>query len=164
MFKRDLTSKRIGEIIENNVRLIENNKIKSGDIVYCTSICEDVIFVEGPEDKFFKDYHNLKKYERYPPFPGDIIYRTIDGKVGKCGVAEIVKISSGSCFTEFKVNGKNKKSRQRVEYLEYLARSYGFKVEKNKVKKGYLLKFFGDLQEEVDDFVSLCCQNDYILW
>ena len=161
---RDLISKRIGELIENNVGLIERNIIKSGDIVYCKLICEDVVFLEGPEDKFFEQYHNLKRHEKYPPFSGDVIYKTFHGIIGKCGIADIIKISSESYFADFKINGKGKKIRQHVEYLEYLARSYGFRVEKYKKRKGFLLKFFGDAQEIVDDFVSFCCDSDYTVW
>ena len=162
--KRDLLSKRIGEIIEKNVSLIERNIIKSGDIVYCKLVCEDVVYLEGPEEKFLGQYHNLRRHEKYPPFSGDVICKKVHGKIRKCGIADIVRISSGSYFADFKVNGRGKKVRRRMEYLEYLARSFGFRVEKNKRKEGFLLRFFGDTQKIVDDFVSLCCNNDYIIW
>jgi len=161
---RDLISKRIGELIEINVGLIERNMIKSGDIVYCKLICEDVIFLEGPEDKFFRQYHDLKRLEKYPPFSGDVIYKTFHGLMGKCGIADIIKISSGFYFADFKINGKDKKTLRHVEYLEYLARSYGFRVEKYRRRKGFLLRFLADTQEIVDDFVSLCCNSDYTVW
>lgn len=64
--------------------------------------------------------------------------------------------------SEYRVKDKNYK--ERTLYLEHLARSNGFRVEKQKLGKSFLLRIFGDIQEKVDDFVSICCINDFVLF
>ncbi|MFX1489702.1 MAG: hypothetical protein ACFFBI_11175 [Promethearchaeota archaeon] len=66
-------------------------------------------------------------------------------------------------FLGYEVKLKGKKLRERSDFLEYLARYHGFRVEKRKIRKGIILRFFGDSQEQVEDFV-LYCNNNYILY
>jgi len=40
----------------------------------------------------------------------------------------------------------------------------GFRVERQNLGDSCLLRIYGDYQEEVDDFITLCCNNDFVLY
>ena len=155
--------KRILERIEQAVKWVENNEIKSGDIVYCTREGKDVIFLEKPPLKAFTRYHKYKKEgEKYPPFSGDVKYKTLNGEMRECAIACIVRISTCDFFSEYEIKGLNEISQNRLNSHENIARAAGFRVEKTETNSSYLLKIFGDSQEKVDDLV-MCFQNDLML-
>lgn len=53
---------------------------------------------------------------------------------------------------------------KRALYLKHLACSNRFRVETQELRDSILLKIFGDLQEEVDNFINLSCINDLTLF
>jgi hypothetical protein len=163
MNKIDLKTKLIHKKIDEIVWLLENDGIKSGDIVYCTKECSDVIFLEMPDKKFFSFYHERKlKGIDYVPFAGDVKYQTFQGKIKEAPIMCIIKISEGNISSSYQFKGKD--AIDEAEFCEYLARGAGFRVERKKIRGGYILKFFGDSKEELDDFIMNCCNNKNILW
>jgi len=159
----DLRTKIIHKKIDEMVWLLENGGIKSGDIVYCTKECSDVIFLEKPDKKFFCFYHERKlKGFDYTPFVGSIRYQTFQGEIKEAPIICIVKISEGNISSSYQIKGKN--NANEAEFYEHLARGVGFRVKREKIRGGYILKFFGDSKEELDDFVMNCCKNKNILW
>ncbi len=156
--------KKIHDQIDKTVRLLEKGEIMSGDIVYCSKVLEDVIFIEGPNWDALTQYNNDKAKYGNAPFSSKVKYKTFDGVIRTCPIACIVKISKGNFFANLKVKGKADIAKQRAEYLEFLARGLGFRVEKCKTRRGYLLKFFGDSQREIDEFLHFYCQDEMAYW
>jgi hypothetical protein len=72
------------------VKDMENKDIKPGDIVYCSNVGKNVIFLEYPERRFFDIY-----YEQ-GVFPGEVKYKTFEGKIGTAPVACFYKIQKKS--------------------------------------------------------------------
>lgn len=119
--------------------------VRVGDTVYCTTEGESVILLEKPSE-----------------FGEKCKYKTHEGLINEQWAFCFRTISKGSMFSEYSVKDKNYE--ERTLYLEHLARSNGFRVEKQKLGESYTLKVFGDSQEEVDDFVSLSFVNDFVLF
>jgi len=71
-------------------------------------------------------------------------------------------ISKGNKYAEYIVDGDN--CEERAIIIERKARGCGFRVEKTKGKYSFFLKIFGDIQDHVDDFVTLCCQDKSTLY
>jgi len=158
MEKFDLRSKIINELVIKSITLLENDEIKSGDIIYCTKECADVIFLEKPDQRHFLDYHRQRsKGIEKIPFSGYFKYKTLDGQVKEAPISCVVKITKGEFSSVYEIRGKNRKNR--ADFCEYTARSIGFRVERKQIFRKYVLKFFGDSQAEVDDFITYYCQN-----
>jgi len=120
-------------------------QVQMGDTVYCTTEGEIVILLEKPSELGEK-----------------CKYKTYDGLINEEWAFCFRTVSKGNMVSEYRVKDKNYK--ERTLYLEHLARSNGFRVEKQKLGKSFLLRIFGDIQEKVDDFVSICCINDFVLF
>ncbi|MFX0059489.1 MAG: hypothetical protein ACFE85_16720 [Candidatus Hodarchaeota archaeon] len=115
-------------------------KVKSGDKVFCISEIHDVVFLE------------------YPSEPNsDAKYMTVDGKIRNSPIFCFTLISKGNKFSSYKTSDETK-----AKKYSRLARRYGFRVEEEETSNGYLLRIFGDIQKEVDDFV-MSLNNDLIL-
>jgi len=147
---QDLKSKIINDRKNKIISYFKAGDIKRGDIVYCTKELGDVIFLDL---KLSQD-----------GFTGVVEYKTFNEEIKRAPIGSIVKISSGDYFSEYEVKLSGKKLRERSDFLEYLARYQGFRVEKSKIQNGIILKFFGDSQEQVEDFIVNCCYNKYILY
>ncbi len=115
-------------------------KVKIGEIVYCTTEMKDVIFLARPEKKY-----------------GLCRYRTFDAKDKEAGAHCFRKISLGSKCAEY-----NTTKIDDLNACEILAREYGFRVEKITLTNSHLLKICGDIQEDVDQFV-ISLNNNYFL-
>ena len=118
---------------------------KAGQQVYCTTECDNVIL--------------LKKADEVG---GKCMFKTHEGKISEQWAFCFRTISKGDRSTEYEVKGKNFK--KRAKNLEILAQFNGFRVEKQRLQKSFLLKIYGDSQEELDDFVALCCNNNLVLY
>lgn len=115
-------------------------QVKIGDLIYSIRQDQNVIFLEFPTHKY-----------------GDCKYRTIDGKVKEDAPFLFNVVSKGDKFNVYKTKDKNK------AYLyELEARECGFRVEGQEKGDYYVLKIFGDTQEEVDSFITIL-NNDFIL-
>jgi hypothetical protein len=106
-------------------------RVVIGDLVYCTSEIQNVYFLQKPTHRY-----------------GNCIYETINGEIKEAPTLCFRIVSKGSKCAQYKT-----KDQQIADSFDHLARSFGFRVEKIKLKDSYLLKIFGDTQEEVDDFV-----------
>ena len=146
--------KNIFDLIEENIAYIESGDLGSGNVVYCSKILQDVFFLEGPDLSELSNYHKARTRYETVPFSGSIRYRTFDGEVGECPVGCIAKISSGNFFSSYEVKNTQEGYKEMSTNLTFLARSNGFRVEVLKSKESYLLRFFGDSQEIVDQFVD----------
>lgn len=142
--------KSVRQKIDENINLIKNNIIKNGDIVYCSKILEDVIFLEGPNIGEIKKYQ--ENLHTAPVFPFLVKFKTLTGELGNCPIACIAKISLGNYFSEYEINKKRKDAEIILENLVYNSRSNGFRVETIDKKKSYVIKFYGNSQNEVDEF------------
>ena len=141
----DLRAHSIGFKISTVIRQMESGEIKPGDVVYSSKALKDVIFVEKPSKSDLLEYHDAKKNgDKYPPFSGDVKYRTFSGQICSAPVGCMTIISKGNKFVEHKVEGHNSDSKNRADFLEYYARAVGFRVERIKAKNGFILTFFGD--------------------
>lgn len=116
------------------------NSVKIGEKVYCMCEMSDVIFLAKPTTEF-----------------GDCKYQTSKGKIKWTGPSMFRTISKGNKFVEFEVKG----SKDKAGFYEIIARQSGFRVETIKKEDSFLLKIYGDTQEEVDDFLTLRLMNDY---
>lgn len=141
------------EIMSNQFIVQESQRIENkfieqaniGDTIYCATEGKIVTLLEKPSEVGEK-----------------CKYKTHDGLIGEEWTFCFRTISKGTIISEYIVKGNGYE--ERALYLEHLARSNGFRVKKRKLKKSFLLKLFGDSQEEIDDFVNLCCINDFVLF
>jgi len=122
-------------------------EVKIGEVVFCQTELDDVILLEKPSPS---DYYGHCKYKRH------------DGITREEWAESLTKISKGALFAEYLIKGPENNTE--AKDFEYLARSSGFRVKLIKQEDSYLLKIFGDSQQEVDDFVTYCLQNDYMVY
>jgi len=116
------------------------NQVKIGDLIYSIRQDQDVIFLEYPTHKY-----------------GDCKYRTFDGIIKKDAPFLFSIISKGDKFSVYKTKDKKK-----AYFYELEARECGFRVEGQEKGDNYVLKIYGDTQEEVDSFITIL-NNDFIL-
>lgn len=120
-------------------------KVTVGDAVYCTTEGEYVTLLEKPN----KIGRKCK-------------YKTLKGLINEQWAFCFRTISKGNATSEYEVKGK--RYEERALYLKHLACSNRFRVETQELRDSILLKIFGDLQEEVDNFINLSCINDLTLF
>lgn len=111
------------------------NFAEVGDVVFCIPECNDVILLEK----------NVGINEMCR-------YRNIDGIERIIHPHYLCIISKGRYFASFI-------TRRSDEMLEFRARKSGFRVEKEDYKDNVIYKFYGDTQQEVDDFVNNIKKN-----
>ena len=115
-------------------------KVQPGDVCFCTAETENVIFLEHPSN-----------------IHGDLRYNTIDSKIYESSSFCFRIISKGDKCAEYETKDKAK-----LESYERLARRNGFRIEIEKIEDVYLLKIYGDRQEDVDNF-AINLKNDLVL-
>lgn len=71
-----------------------------------------------------------------------------DGKIIKIPAYLLRSISKGNFSGEYFIDGAEK-----VKGFKYKVNYYGFRTEIEKRDNGFLLKIYGDSQQEVDDFI-----------
>lgn len=123
-------SYRVRQLQKQEKEFLE--KVRPGDVVFCTAAIHDVVFLEHPSNIY-----------------GDVKYKTIDGEIREAPSFCFRIISKGNKFAEYETSDKEK-----ADSYSRLARRNGFRVEKQKIKNVYVLKIYGDIQKEVDDFVT----------
>lgn len=143
---------------ENNLKkyLIQLNKKNAEDILNNAKI-DDVIFCSV-------DYGGdgeVVLLEKPHTVSGHCLYRNKKGEVKSCQVGHCRTISKGGYMSECHTKGKD--SEVEAMMIRWKAIQAGFRVEIQKVKSGYLLKIFGDSQREVDDFMTMCVYNKFML-
>ena len=121
--------------------LLKNAQI--GDIVFC----------------YVGTYHEVKLIKK--PSEGSIFVtcETPSGKIIRVQPCDLRRISKGNYFSEYYIEGiRNEKQAQEIEYK---AKYNGFRAEIERKDNGYLLRIYGDSQQEVDDFISLFLEQDF---
>lgn len=113
------------------------NQVKIGDLVYSIAEDQDVVFLESPTHKY-----------------GDCKYRIINGTVKKAPPFLFSMISKGKYYGKYETKNKDKADLYTLE-----ARECGFRVEKHELEDHYVLKIYGDTQEEVDSFITVLRSN-----
>jgi len=106
------------------------NFTEIGDVVFCIPECNDVILLEK----------NVGISEMCR-------YRNVDGFERTIHPQYLCVISKGRNFATII-------TKQDDEMLEFKAQELGFQVEKENSKDKVIYKFYGDSQQEVDDFVN----------
>jgi len=123
-----------------NIRKEFLGKVKPGDVVFCESQFHNVIFLDYPST-----------------FYGYVKYKTIDGEIFEAPGSCFRILSNGTKWAEYKTKDKEK-----ADNYYYLSRKNGYRVERSKLNNEYILKIFGDTQEEVDEFV-ITLENNLFL-
>jgi len=111
--------------------------VKPGDKVFCTAEIHDVIFLEK----------NTNAY-------GDCKYKTANGKIKTSPNFTFRILSKGNKFAEYKTENKFK-----ADLYELKGKKFGFRVDRKELENYFILKFYGDTQENVDDFVLYINRN-----
>ena len=146
--KEELRLKSIVEIsCKNTLYFFKNAKI--GDKVYC--------FYGSPNDlevKLLEKPRDLRssRYCKCQRKSGTIFSVHID---------RLRIISKANYYGEYFIEGIEKRDEKRAKDLEFQAKYYGFRAEIEEKDKGYLLKIYGDSQQEVDDFINLFIKQGF---
>ena len=72
------------------------------------------------------------------------------------------QISKGTFSGEYLIH-KAKNNENKARKLERLAKYYGFRVETKKKEKNFILKIYGNSQQDVDDFINLYIKQRRVL-
>ncbi|HEC39170.1 MAG TPA: hypothetical protein ENI29_13095 [bacterium] len=116
------------------------DKIKAGEICFCTLETDNVIFLDYPADKY--------KYVKYKRHDGSV--KTAPGFCFSI-------ISKGNKTSEYKTKDESK-----AEKYSEIARRNGFRVEDERIGDTFFIKIYGDNQKDVDEFIANL-NNDLIL-
>jgi hypothetical protein len=120
---------------------LDNSQV--GDIVFCR----------------IAPFHKVKLLEKPLDDSKFISCEAPNGKVIRRQACHLYKISKGNYYGEYFID--DIKNEKKLLKLEYKTQYYGFRTEVEKKKNGYLLKIFGDSQQEVDDFITLSLELDF---
>lgn len=154
----DLVTKDIQIRMMTIIKHIESGRVRPGDVLYCTKIGTEVIFLEIPARKYFDIYH------KFGVFSQNVKYKTLEGEEGSAPIACFNRISKANYSADYDVEGKNISSKENVSHLERIAKRSGFRTNRIETPKGFKLIFFGDTQKKVDRFVELCSHPDFSLF
>lgn len=133
---------RINE--ENANELIKNAEV--GDLVFCfQEIDGEVILLEKPETNV-----------------GNCVYKNKKGEIRSFIVRSFRTLSKGDFLAEYLTKGDD--SEIQSQMIKRMAGEAGFRVEIEEKEKAHLVKIFGDSQQEVDDFMTLCVYNKFIIY
>jgi hypothetical protein len=89
------------------------------------------------------------------------IYQRHNKEIAKILAQLLRLISKGYYYQEHYIDGLDNKGK--IKTLELIAKQNGFRVEVKKQRDGFKIRFYGNTQEEVDDFVNLTVRNDFTL-
>lgn len=123
--------------------LIENAEV--GDLVFCfEEIDGEVILLEKPETNV-----------------GNCVYKNKKGEIRSCIARLFRTLSKGNYCEEHHIKGDESEIDSRM--IKRMAGEAGFRIEIEETSEGHLVKIFGDNQQEVDDFMTLCVYNDFTI-
>lgn len=111
----------------------------------------DIVFsIIGP-------FHEVKLIDKPSSASDRVSCRTPNGEIIKVRAGHLFRIAKGDYFGEYLVKGAF--SRRKTLRLEFKAKRNGFRTEIEKRSNGYLLRIFGDSQEQVDDFIFMVLEQ-----
>ncbi len=93
---------------------------------------------------------------------GLCVYKTATEEIRSKPVKLFRTISQGNYAAEYLIEGE--KSEIESLMIKRMALESGFRVEIQKTDSGHMVKIFGDNQREVDDFMTLCVYNKFIIY
>ncbi|MCK4779835.1 MAG: hypothetical protein KAT57_06595 [Candidatus Lokiarchaeota archaeon] len=126
-----------------------NDVIKNadiGDIIFCFDETNgEVILLEKPKTD-----------------TGLCVYRTATGETRSKPVKLFRITSQGNYAAEYLIEGE--KSEIESLMIKRMALEAGFRVEIQKTDSGHMVKIFGDTQQDVDDFMTMCVYNKFLIY
>lgn len=124
--------------------IIENANI--GDTIFC----------------FDETNGEVTLLEKSETNTGLCVYKTANGEIRSKPIRLFRTISQGNYTAEYPTEGE----RSEIETLmiKRMALEAGLRVEVQKNDSGHMVKIFGDNQQEVDDFMTLCVYNKFIIY
>lgn len=129
---------------KRTLKMLKNVKI--GDDLFWLPRSEDVILIESPSKLSTITKCVCQRYNK---------------EIVKIYASFLIQIFKGSYYQDYYIYGADKTREVRI--LELTARKAGFRVEVRKLRSGFKLRFYGDTQEEVGDFVNLAVKNNFVL-
>jgi len=126
---------------KNGLDVLENAQI--GDALFCR----------------IAPHHEVKLLEK--PSGGSIFLKcqAPNGKIIQVQACDLRRISKGNYSGDYFI--EEAENEKKLRELEYKAQYYGFRTETEKKNNGYLLRIYGDSQQEVDDFITLSLEQDF---
>ena len=119
-------------------------KAQVGDTLFWTAYSKDVKLLEKPTE--FIQSAKIK-------------CQASNGKVVEIPTYLLRRISKGNYHGEYFIEGiENEK---KAKELEYKVKYHSFRAKIEKKDNGFLLKIYGDSQQEVDDFINLSLEQDF---
>ena len=141
----ELYREHLTEISEKRtVKMLKN--VKVGDALFWLTRSEDVILLEIPSE--------LNTITR-------CICQRHNKEIVKIPAYLLRHISKGNYYQEYYIDGFDNK--REYETLELIAKQYGFRVEIKMQRNGFKMIFFGNSQDEVNDFVNFVIKDDLVL-
>ena len=131
---REIARKRGLDLLKN---------AQTGDTVYC--------YVGG-----YQEVELLNKPKDNSIF---VECKASNGKIIRVQACDLGRISKGDYYSSYFIDGNKKKAQE----LEYRAKYYGFRAKIKKKNNGYLLKLYGDSQQEVEDFIRVVLKQNFEL-
>ena len=119
--------------------LIQN--VQVGDTVFCR----------------IAPYHKIKLLKMPLDDSEYISCEAPNGRVIRVQAHHLRMVSKGSYNGVFFTSDID----ESIQDLEYKINSYGFRTEIKRKENGYLLKVYGDSQQEVDEFIALVLEQDF---
>lgn len=115
----------------------------------------DTVFCKRPP------WREVKILEK--PSDGSIFLKcqAPNGKIIRIQACDLRKISKGHYFGEFFI--EDTENEKKAKILEYKAKYYGFRTEVERKDNGFLLRIYGDSQQEVDEFINVVLKQGFEL-
>jgi len=133
-FIREIAHKKTQDFLTN---------AQIGDVVFCR----------------IAPFHEVKLLERPLNVSKFVSCEAPNGKVIRRQACHLYRISKGNYSGEYFI--KETENEKKLRELEYKVKYYGFRTKVEKKKNGFLLKIYGDSQQEVDDFITLSLEQDF---
>lgn len=127
---------------ENGLDVVENANI--GDMLFC----------------LFGRFQGREVRLLEKPSSGSIFTRcqAFNGEIFEIQPLLLRRIAKGNYCGEHFVN--DTENGEKARELEFKAKYYGFRTEIERKNEGFLLKIFGDSQEQVNEFIFLVLEHD----
>ena len=127
---------------KETIRMLKS--IEIGDTLYWTTQSRNVKLFERPTE--FSQIARIKCQKS-------------DGTIVEIPAYSLRRLSKGDYYGEYFIEGiENEKKAQEINNK---VRYNGFRTEIERKDNGYLLRIYGDSQQEVDDFINLFLEQDF---
>jgi len=117
--------------------------VKIGDTVFCR----------------IAPHHEVKLLEKPQDDSEFVSCEAPGGQIVRIQSCHLSRVSKGEYYGEYFIDGTGTETL--TQELKYKANYNGFRAEIERKDNGFLLKIYGDSQQEVDDFISLFLEQDF---